>query len=170
MAGKASPSIATMDDSAAEPATVGGESIDSFIDENSLKAQYDKAAMQNRATCFPFRQYQKKVIDLAKVPNTQQTREIASHVCGAVARLPFVPDDQEIVEVIGDQSFTEYEQQIIRTAQYAEKQLDSEMVWTVSARKLSRAALDLRREDPTGEKGIAWVNDTRENEAGVLDV
>lgn len=163
-------SVATIDESASAPATVGGESIDSFIDENSLKAQYDKAAMQNRETCRPFRVYQKMVIDKAGVPNTQQTREIASHVCGAVARLPFVPDSEEIVETVNDMPLTEFDQQVIRTAQYAEKMLDSEMVWTVSARKLSKAALQLRKEDPDGSKGIAWVNDTREDEASVLDV
>lgn len=163
------PKVAAIDDSAEAPATIGGEGIANFIDEPSLQNATEKAAKQNRQETRPFRQYQKKVIELAGVPSTHQTRQMASHVCGAVARLPFVPDDKTPIKDDNGNDTTEFEQQIIKTAQYAEGQLDSEMIWTVSARKLARAALDLRKQDPDGSKGIAWVNDTRSDEAGVLD-
>lgn len=163
------PQVAQVDDSAAGPASIGGEAIEQVIDEVSLAAQNDKYAKQNRVETKPFRQYQKKVIELAAVPSTHQTRQMASHVCGSVARLPFVPDDKLTIKDERGNDTTEFEQQVIKTAAFAEEQLGSEMVWTVSAQKLARAALELRAKDPDGSKDIAWVNDTRADEAGVLD-
>lgn len=157
-------------DESAEGAPVmsGGERLEDFIDDGSLKMETEKAHKRNLAVTRGFRQYQKKVIDEADVPNTHQTRQMASNICGAVARLPFVPDD-EIKIKDGEDETTEFEQQVVKTAALAEEMLGSEMVWTTSAQKLARAALKLRAKDPDGSKGIAWVNDTLEDEAHVLD-
>lgn len=162
------PSI-KLDETAAAPASVGGQDLTEFIDENSLQAETRRAYERNRVGTRPFRQYQKKVIERAEVPNTHQTRQMASHVCGSAARLPFVPDSEVTIQDASGKDTNEFEQQIIQMARFAEEMLGSEMVWTVSARKLARAALEIRRSDPDGSKGIAWVNDTLEDEAHVLD-
>lgn len=160
-----------VDVEASEPATfTGGGSLADVIDENSLQGQIEKNAKQNRATCRGFRQYQLKVIKQAELPNTQAVREITSNVCGVAARLPFVPDNEEKILIDGKET-TEFEQQVIRMAAFAEENLNTEAVMTVTARKLARAALELRDQDPDGTRGIAWVNDMHEDEdgSGVLD-
>ena len=159
-----------------EPVTIsetgGNESaggINDFINVNSLQQEIERNAKINRDTCKPFRQYQKRVIVKAGVPNTQATRELTSNICGAVARLPFVPDDKVTVETRGTEKITEFDLQAERTAFIAESALASEMVWTSAARKLAKAALELRRQDPDGKKGVSWVTPTGVDDSSVLD-
>lgn len=144
------PRITAVDDSAAGPA---GTALAEMVDQKSLAAEL-MSRNPNRAKPHEFALYCRRVIEKAGVPDAQETRQMASHICGVVAKLPFLPDSE--MEVDGK---TEFEAQIEKTARRAEAALDSEMVWTASALKLSRAALELRREDPDGKKGIAWVND-----------
>lgn len=149
----------------------GGETLADFIDEPSLASETQKAAARNRAVSRPFRQYQKKVIELAGLKNSQLIRQLSSNICGSIARLPDVPDNEEEIDDIRGNKTTEFEQQVARSAEVAEAQMGVEVVLTVSARKLARAALELRQKDPDGTKGIAWVNDPlTESDGGALDV
>lgn len=163
------PQVAAVDDSAAEEAKIGGEGLGAFIDEQSLQAQTEKFAKQNRATTRGFRQYQKKVIEKAQVRNTHQHRQLTSDVCGSVARLSDVPDETEKIRDEFGQETTEYELSVRAIAAFACSNMQGDQVYTVTAQKLARAALDLRKTDPDGKKKIAWVNDQREDEASVLD-
>jgi hypothetical protein len=148
------PRVAAVDDSAAGPAsaTLGG-----IIDESGLAAEVtSRNPNYNPQRPHPFRRYIEAVIQQSGVPLAKETREMASVICSEVAALPFLPDSEEN---IGENGETEYDLQVIKTAKRAEENLDSAMVWTASARKLSSAALALRKKDPDGSKGIAWVND-----------
>lgn len=153
-----SPGITSVDDSAA----TGGASLAGFVDEESLTAEIIRGN-PNRQGPHPFRVYCEKVRADAGVPDTQETRQMTSVICGEVARLPFLPDGKDIVETRGEgenkKELTELDLQIEKTAKRAEEQLGSAMVWTSAARKLASAAIDLRRQDPDGKKGKAWVND-----------
>ena len=162
--------VAAVDDTAAGPARMSGSggTIFGYVDESSLTEELAKTNPNARP--HPFAAYVRRVIKLSGVPDAQETREMASHICGVVARLPFLPDDKTTVDtktVDGKQvKVTEFDQQVEKTAQRAEEALDSEMVWTASALKLAKAALDLRKGDPDGAKGKAtngvegaWVND-----------
>lgn len=154
---------------AAQAATVGGERIEEFIDVTSLEAQNRKFAEQNRRQGRGFRSYQKKVIDRAGVRNTHQHRQLASDVCGSVARLSALPDREITVSDAQGNDVTEWDLQVQAIANFACSNIQTDQVFIVTAQKLARAALELREEDPDGSKGIAWVNDTLEDEAGVLD-
>jgi len=166
------PSIPVTDDSAAEPATIPDGILEEFRGEmlpGSALSEEQKAAKQNRDQARPFRQYQKKVIEKAGVRNTHQHRQLTSNCCGAVARLSALPDSEIEIRDAHGQMTTEYELQVIAIANSACETIPGEQVFTVTAMKLARAALELRAEDPDGSRGIAWVNDTREDEASVLD-
>jgi hypothetical protein len=149
----------------------GGGDIFGYVDESSLNEELkSRNKNHNPDNPHPFSIYVHRVIGLSGVPDAQETREMASHICGVVARLPFLPDDKATVatKTVDGKEFkvTEFDQQVEKTAKRAEEALDSEMVWTASALKLAQAAMDLRREDPTGALGKsskgregAWVND-----------
>ena len=152
--------ITSVDSSAAGSV---GQGFANMVDQRSLAAELDQRNNPNRAV-HPFRKYIQDVIVKAGVPDAQETREMASHICGTVARLPFLPDTTAVLETREGPDgkvikLTEFDQQVEKTAARAEQQLDSEMVWTASALKIARAALELRKEDPDGSKKIAWVND-----------
>jgi hypothetical protein len=129
------------------------------LDVRSLQQEI-LAKNPNRARKHPVRIYCERIIRESGVPDAQETRQMASLVVGDVARLPFVPDSEMQILVPGtNRKTTEFEQQIEKTAQRAEQALDSPMVWTASALKLARVALELRQKDPDGSEGIAHVND-----------
>ena len=131
-------------------ATLGG-----FIDEESLSAEVTRTNPNyGPHRPHPFQGYIAKVIVKAGIPDRPQVRELCSLICGEVAALPFVPDRESAL----DDGKTEFDQQVLKTAERAEKALDSPMVMTMAARKIALAALELRAEDPDGTKGIAWVN------------
>jgi hypothetical protein len=147
--------ITSVDDRAAGSA---GQGFANLVDQSSLAEELNKSGNPNRKP-HPFRAYCNRVIEKAGVPDAQETREMASNICGAVARLPFVPDDKTKIPDGDGGTTTEFEQQIRKTARRAEETLDSEMVWTASALKISKAALEIRKGDPDGSKHEAWVND-----------
>jgi hypothetical protein len=151
-----SPGITSVDDRAAGSV---GDGFREGVDQRSL-AQEILAKNPNRAEKHPFRVFCERVIRESGVPDAQETREMASIVCGEVAKLPFLPDAETPLPIPGTtRKTTEFEQQIEKTARRAEEALDSAMVWTASALKIARTALELRQKDPDGSKGIAWVND-----------
>lgn len=147
--------VTSVDDKASGPT---GNAFGALVDQESLATELDQRKNPNRKP-HPFRAYTERVRMTAGVPDAQETREMCSHICGIVARLPFLPDYKEEIDDGFGGKTTEFAQQIIKTARSAESQLESEMVWTASALKLSRAALEIRKSDPDGKKGIAWVND-----------
>jgi len=154
----------------------GGSQLSDFLNTKTLSDEVERNAAINRATTRPYRRYQKRVILKAGVPNAQATRQLTSNICGVVARLPFVPDDKDVVETRGTTKITEFDLQVERIATAAEVALESEMVWTSAARRLARAALELRRTDPEGKKckatdGLqgAWVTDQLVDDAAALD-
>jgi hypothetical protein len=140
----------------------GGTSLGGFIDEGSLA---EELIRQNPNYCperpHPFAAYVRKVIADSGVQDSTQARQVASFICGSVAKLPFMPDEKEIIEGRKEDGTarTEFDLQVIRTAARAEQILDADVVWTTSARKLAFTALMLRKRDPDGSKGLAWVND-----------
>lgn len=147
-----------IEDSPAIAATLGG-----FIDESGLAAEVrERNPNYGPHRPHPFRGYVMRVMAAAGVRDARANREAASIVCGIVASLPDLPDREEIL----DGGKTEYDLQVERTASTAESQVDSPIVMTVTARKLTRAALELRYADPEGVLGRstegregAWVND-----------
>lgn len=157
----------TIDDSASGAAVMtGGAGLGGFIDESALSdelAAKNKNYGGNRGPMHPIRTYIMGVIRDSGVPDAQATRELSSHICGVVARLPFCPDDETQVD-----GKTDFERQVIKTARRATEFLDSEMDWTSAAMKLSRTALERRKLDPDGKLGLAWVNDPLPGEAGAL--
>jgi hypothetical protein len=134
-----------------------GQAFNQLVDQRSL-AEEILSKNPNRAKKHPFRLYIEKVIAESGVPATQETSAMASLICDGVAKLPFLPDNVTNVAIPPAKKMTEFDQQIEKTAQRAEIALDSAMVWTSAALKLSRTALELRRQDPDGSKGIAWVD------------
>jgi hypothetical protein len=160
-----SPGISAVDDRAAVGPGGGSFGHDTqgahgpAVDLRELEAEV-LSRNPNRRGKHPFQEYWERVVREAGVPDAHETRRMASVICGEVAALPFTPDDETPVPVPGSQKkTTEFEQQIERTALSAEKTLDSKMVWTASALKIARKALELRKRDPDGSRGIAWVND-----------
>ncbi len=140
---RSGPVVAVHESQAGAGGTIGG-----WIDETALAKEIASGNPNyNPDRPHPFRKYIQAVIEKAEVPDAAATREMGSVICSEVARLPFVPDEAD------------FDAQIKKTAQRAEDGLDSPMVWTSAAQKLARAALELRREDPDGTRGIAWVND-----------
>ena len=133
----------------------GGATLGGLIDESSLIAEQNKNPNYGPHNPHPFQAYTRLVMQRAGVRDAQVNRECASIVCGIVASLPDVPDREETL----DDGKTEYDLQVARTAADAEEQMDTKVVMTVTARKLVRAALELRYEDPDGSKRLAWVND-----------
>lgn len=78
----------------------------------------------------PFAIYCQRVLKEAEVPNAQETRELASAICGMVAKLPFLVDD--------------HDEQAQKIAARAEAELESPMVWGDAAVKIAKVAVDLR--------------------------
>jgi hypothetical protein len=137
----------------------GGANLGGFIDEGSLSEELVSTNPNyGPHRPHPFAAYVKRVIAESGVKDSKETREMASQIAGVVARLPFLPDPTTKIEDDQGRETTEFEQQIVKTARRAEAAVESEMVWTASALKLSRTALEMRKRDPDGSKGVAWVN------------
>ena len=158
--------VAAIDDRAAGPATMsrGGGNLFGFIDESGLNEELiRKNPNYGPHNPHPFAAYVDRVLAHAKIPVSKDGRAMAADIAGRVARLPFCPDHKDAVEtrtVSGKAvEMTEFDLQAEKTAKRAEEALDSEAVWTGTALRIARAALELREQDPNGEKGIAWVND-----------
>jgi hypothetical protein len=157
--------VAALDDRAAGPAQMtGGENVFGFIDEGTLNDELRrKNPNHGPHNPHPFAAYIEKVMRNAGIQVTRDSRAMASDIAGRVARLPFVPDREQVLEVrrVGEKEkeLTEFDLQAEKTARRAEEALDSEVVWTAAALKLAYAALELRAQDPDGSKGVAWVNE-----------
>jgi hypothetical protein len=153
--------IAQIDDrAAAVPTMTGGETLFGFIDETGLDAERrEKNSNYGNHRHHPFRKYVEGVLQELKTKHgmriTRETREMTNLICTEVARLPFLPDD---IEKDKD-GRTDLDQQIEKTAKRAESQLDSPMVWTAAAKRICTVALDRRKQDPDGTKGIAWIDE-----------
>lgn len=150
--------VTDVDDTAAGAVSLGG-----FIDENALTAEMIRRGNPNRPQNHPFKAYWQSVLASTDVPgHSKEAKQIASDVCAAVARLPFVPSDDEMVQLDNGDKISEREAQVRATAAQAEEALNSKTVWTVQARKLARRAMELRAEDPDGSKKVAWVEEAPE--------
>jgi len=148
--------VAAMDDRAEAPAHLsGGADLEQILDGNAIEQELLKKRLANYAGGKPFRQYCKKVLELAEVRSTVESRRLASNVCSAIARLTDLPDAEE--KIPGTEK-TEWDLTVEKVAAWAEEQLGGHGVYTVAAMKLARQALALRKGDPDGKRGTAWVN------------
>lgn len=130
-----------------EAVTGGADAGDFNIDEESMLRSVNASR--------PFGEACERVLVAADVPLLQETRQLASIICGSegVSGLAFVQTgtytkpkelaDGTIVELEVDA----LEEQANKIAKIADERVDSPMVWWPTAKKIALEALRLRDEE-----------------------